>query len=683
MSADVSLDYLRGRLDLVVARIERAVGQRRKADPNSEDPLRGLYLSDEQVMWLADTRPEARLTSWTDEEVAWLEDIETEADKAEADGHVLRLRHVRDAFELQSFEIDLLLVCLSPDVDRRVEQLFGYLNDDVSRRRPSIGLALELSGTSALMAPARACLSPGSKLVDGGLLEIEGLEEPFLSRTLRVPDRVTAFLLGDLQPDATVVPVWRTIEAAPVDARDISRLLWSSGGRSRVYIEERAGSAAYALAASALSEVGLAVLTMDLDLVLDQLSPQRVIEAAGREARLQGAGLVAGPIDTLVERRPQLVRVLTGLACPLLMIGRGRWDPTWSMEVPAQRVAEPLGPTERSQVWRESSGGIQDDAVLNFSLSPEGVSRAVLAARLAAEMEGSILTTAHLVAGARTQNAAGLERQARRIEPSVGWDDLVVRPIVRAQLEELTARAAHRDTVLGQWGLRPGGGRGRGVTGLFAGEPGTGKTMAAEVVAGALGLDLYAVDLSTVVDKYIGETEKHLERIFTEAEGINGLILFDEADALFGKRSEVSDAHDRHANIEVAYLLQRMERFDGLAVLATNMRSNIDEAFARRIDAIIEFPMPDMAERRELWEACLGTRVPRGKDLDLDLCARAFEISGGNIRSIVISASYLAASKSVSLGMELMMRAIEREYRKLGRLVLEREFGVWWEVVHE
>ena len=191
--------------------------------------------------------------------------------------------------------------------------------------------------------------------------------------------------------------------------------------------------------------------------------------------------------------------------------------------------------------------------------------------------------------------------------------------------------------------MRPGGGRGRGVTALFAGDSGTGKTMSAEVIAAELGLDLYAVDLSTVVDKYVGETEKNLERIFTEAAGVNGVLLFDEADAIFGKRSEVSDAHDRYANVECAYLLQRMESFDGLAVLATNLRANLDEAFTRRLDVIVDFPMPDAEQRRALWDRCLGAALPRADDLDLDFCAERFELAGGNIRSCAVTAAYLAA----------------------------------------
>ena len=195
-------------------------------------------------------------------------------------------------------------------------------------------------------------------------------------------------------------------------------------------------------------------------------------------------------------------------------------------------------------------------------------------------------------------------------------------PQVLTALQEVALRARHREQVLGDWRMRPGGGRGDGVAALFAGDSGTGKTMSAEVIAHDLGLDLYVVDLATVVDKYVGETEKNLERIFAAAAGVNAVLLFDEADAVFGKRSEVRDAHDRYANVESAYLLQRMESFDGLAILATNLRANIDEAFTRRLDVMVDFPLPDAAHRRVLWDRCLGPTVRRDPDVDLSFARR-------------------------------------------------------------
>ena len=292
-------------------------------------------------------------------------------------------------------------------------------------------------------------------------------------------------------------------------------------------------------------------------------------------------------------------------------------------------------------------------------------------------MSGGPVSADDLRRGVRAQNAAGLERLARRIEPEVTWDDLVLAPTVLRGLKEVAARARHRDTVLTDWRMRRGGGRGHGVTALFAGDSGTGKTMSAEVIASDLGLDLYTVNLATVVDKYIGETEKNLERIFAEAGGVNAVLFFDEADAIFGKRSDVRDAHDRYANIESAYLLQRLETFDGLAVLATNLRANIDDAFTRRLDAIVDFPAPTPDLRAELWRQCLAPPLPVADDVDIPFCAESFELAGGNIRSASITAAYLAAASGQPVGMADVIAAVGQEYRKLGRLVLEREFGTY------
>jgi SpoVK/Ycf46/Vps4 family AAA+-type ATPase len=239
-------------------------------------------------------------------------------------------------------------------------------------------------------------------------------------------------------------------------------------------------------------------------------------------------------------------------------------------------------------------------------------------------------------------------------------------------------RARHRERVLGEWRMRPGGGRGMGVAALFAGDSGTGKTMSAEVVAGSLGLDLYVVDLATVVDKYVGETEKNLERIFAAAAGVNGVLLFDEADAVFGKRSEVRDAHDRYANVESAYLLQRMESFDGLVLLATNLRANIDDAFTRRLDVLVDFPVPDADHRLALWDRCLAPALRRADDVDLPFLATSFELAGGGIRSASVTAAYLAAEDGAEVTMGHLITAVQREYRKMGRLCLEHEFGRYY-----
>jgi hypothetical protein len=671
---DPGLGHLLARAQLVEDRIRQLVAHRRRADPAPDDPFRGLYLSDEAVdalLYPAGSPPLA--------EPPGRHDVEAAADRAEAGGEPLRLRRLARAADLTELDVELLVIALMPDLDVRFERLYGYLNDDVTRRRASTGLALELAGSAAAAASARRRLLPGCPLVDLGLIEIGDDDRPFLSRALRVPDRVVGHLLGDDTPEPELAPVLTTTSQYAVPAaRQVAGALL--GGVRLVYLRDTGSSSGRPVAAAALAAAGHSALVLDLARTAAQPSPSNLVGLAGREALLTGAGIVAGPVEALDQVPRSVLRRLTGLPVPVLLVGTQVWDPSWSDVVPLLLDAPVLSADDRVDVWRrelDGAGHEVDPAAVtaHFRLGPDQVRRAVGAARTTALLHGGPVTAGDLRKGARSQNAAGLDRLTRRVEPQVGWSDLVLPEPVLAQLQDLAGRAQHRDLVLTQWRMRRGGGRGHGITALFAGDSGTGKTMSAEVIAAALGLDLYTVDLASVVDKYVGETEKNLERIFREAGDVNGVLLFDEADAVFGKRSEVRDAHDRYANIESAYLLQRMESFDGLAILATNLRANIDEAFTRRLDAVIDFPTPDEDSRRALWHRCLAPPLPLGDDLDLDFCARSFELSGGNIRSVAVTAAYLAASSGEPVGMREVIAGVTQEYRKLGRLVLEREFG--------
>jgi SpoVK/Ycf46/Vps4 family AAA+-type ATPase len=232
--------------------------------------------------------------------------------------------------------------------------------------------------------------------------------------------------------------------------------------------------------------------------------------------------------------------------------------------------------------------------------------------------------------------------------------------------------------VLDDWGLGAKLSRGRGLSALFSGAPGTGKTMAAEVLAGSLGLDLYVVELATVVSKYIGETEKNLARIFDASEAGGAMLFFDEADALFGKRSEVKDAHDRYANIEVSYLLQRIENHTGLVVLATNLKRNLDDAFLRRLTFLVEFPFPGVEERARIWRSVMPPKAPLASDIKWVRLAETFPIAGGNIRSAAMHATYQAAASDRPIGMVDLLRGVRRELDKLGRAPRPEDFGAYW-----
>ncbi|MCX5422296.1 AAA family ATPase [Streptomyces sp. NBC_00078] len=686
-------EHLWLRLRAVEERVRLAVALRRAGDPDPDDPYRGQYLTPEAAARILDEPGGLGVP----EQQPWQPPA----------GSVLGALAAR--FALSSLDLDLLLVAMAPDVDARFERLYGYLNDDLTRRRPTVGLALELCGLAGA-ASGRFRLAPAAPLVAGGLVEVTEAERPPLSRVLTVPDRVTGHLLGSTQPDARLAGVLGEAREDPTaETAEVHRAAAAAGtGAGLVQLRSRGGDAG-GLAVAALRAAGLRPLVLDAAALARRSGDVPALaRVVALEARLTGAGVVLGPLEALPAEPAERARTLGALCTalrgiPLFAHGTLGWDPLWAADTPVVLTVPAPSPERQAARWRHAlaraAGAGADDGADDVrsadgtrglvSGDMEALARAVAAHRLdagqlhraadvavrTAALAGRPVLADDLRGAVRAQNGAGLDRLARRVEPGVAWDDLVLPPHTHRRLRELALRARHREQVLGQWGMRPGGGRGRGVIALFAGESGTGKTMSAEVVAADLGMDLYVVDLSTVVDKYVGETEKNLERIFTEASAVNAVLLFDEADAIFGKRSEVKDAHDRHANIESAYLLQRMESFDGIAVLTTNLRANLDDAFTRRLDVVADFPVPDAGQRLALWERCLGERLPRAADLDLTFCADRFELAGGSIRACAVTAAYLAAESGAPLAMRQLVTAIAQEYRKLGRLVLEGEFG--------
>ena len=290
-------------------------------------------------------------------------------------------------------------------------------------------------------------------------------------------------------------------------------------------------------------------------------------------------------------------------------------------------------------------------------------------------MPGTI-AEADLFAAARARTSDQMRDHAVKIDPRREWGDLVLPADQIAQLHEMCDQMKYRHVVLGEWGFDRKLSMGKGLNALFAGPSGTGKTMAAEVIARDLGLDLYKIDLSTVMSKYVGETEKNLERIFGAARNSNAILFFDEADALFGKRSEVRDAHDRYANVEISYLLQRMEAYDGLVILTSNLSKNMDEAFVRRMHFTVEFPYPDVEDRQRIWAIAFPVEAPLEADIDVGLLAERYRLTGGNIRNIALTAAFLAARDGGVIGMEHVLWATRREFQKMGRLANEREFAM-------
>ncbi|WP_411133214.1 ATP-binding protein [Streptomyces sp. C10] len=668
---------LRGRLAGLRERVAGLVERRSADDPTAADPLRGLYVTPETARRLAAQPPaEGTDTSYT------AGGAPTGEPADEAPGPSDRSDALAGRFGLSTLDLQILLAALAPDVDRGFEPLYGYLNDDVGRRRATVALALDLAGTGPYEAGARARFHPAAPLLSGGLLVIEDEDRPLPGRALRVPERVVAHLLGDdgLDPELCgggVELLSAEQRAAGVrgnaartdDASFAGRLAALASERPlAVHLRERRPGTAAEPVTDGLRRAGLPVLRYRPD--GHHGDGAGLAGALLREARLRGAAVVVGPLP---ERPGALVRALAGGDVPVVFFGSEPHDPGWAPDSGLFALDAPDDGAAADEVWSTALGSVDEGfdlaaAVAPYRLGAAQIRRAARAATALAAFDGTPVTAAHVQHSARQQSAPLLDRHARRVRPAVGFDGLVLPPEPLSLLHELVQRARHREKVLGTWRLRTGGGRGRGVVALFAGESGTGKTLSAEVVAGALGLDLYVVELSSVVDKYIGETEKNLERIFSEADRTDAVLLFDEADAVFGKRSEVKSSHDRYANLESAYLLQRLEAFDGIAVLTTNLRANIDEAFTRRLDLVVDFPFPDDGQRLALWRSCLAA-TPCAEDLGLDVCAKEFELSGGAIRSAAVTAGYLAAGRGGPVTAADVRAGARREYRKMGRLV--------------
>lgn len=664
-----SADALLLRVSRLREQVALLVEHRSATDPTAADPLRGLYLSEDAVRHLLEQAgQEPAPENWGSERGD-------------------RLDLLAGRLGLTELDVRILLIALAPDLDRTFEPLYGYLNDDVSRRRATTGLALDLCGLPAHRAEARARFHPSAPLAALGLIVVEEPERPFLSRSLRVPDRLIAHLLGDETLDAALTGHVHRLRA-PVRGEQYDEVFLRrladrlAAAPLTVYLREHRAGDGLACAAGALRD---ASGREALHFAPDRTAGQEPIADLLREARLRDCAIVVSPLP---EDPAPLMRALAVDDVSVLFTDPRPYDPHWcdhrdplvldaprlrSGAVDAWAVALGTGvdsetSTQVAPVPEPAPGFDLAPVVAPYRLGGDRILRAARAAQRLAVFEGTALTPAHLRLAARQQSASGLERHARRIRPDVGWEDLVLPDKPLVQLHELALRARHRDQVLGDWRLSAGGGRGRGVLGLFAGDSGTGKTLSAEVVAAELGLDLYVVQLSSIVDKYVGETEKNLERIFTEADRTDAVLLFDEADSVFGKRSEVKDSHDRYANMESSYLLQRLESFDGIALLTTNLRANIDEAFTRRLDLVIDFPFPDADQRLALWRHAL-THVPCAEDTDPGAVARDFELAGGSIRSAVVTAAYGAAGRGAPVDTADLLDGARREYRKAGRLV--------------
>jgi hypothetical protein len=709
--ADLHLQYLYAELAWLDILIRREVHRWQLAGQDPGDVFRGLYVSDEQAAALL-ARPVA--TNWwhsTTLEPAELEVFHNSQNQASlksrqaiedahAKGVTPRLEHLVKVFDLDRFELEILLVCLAPCLDLRYERLYGYLQDDVTRKHPSVNLILDLLCEPGYQRQMKlAYFSKEAALFLHHILRHTADPVanviPLLSQSLFVDEAIVNWLMGDYQPPAGLGSR-ATLHLPVIDPE--GRLL-AGDGLSHIKLDpahppvlafygpDLAGQEAAARCIA--SHGGCSLLTVDLFVAKEEeLALDATLDLALRDALLTGAIPCLIGWDTSLEDTGAFPTLL-GKCCAfpglIILAGRNPWQPGgMGRERPIQWVEFPIPPFgRRKELWSYylAQNGTSRPVDLSglagqFQLTSGQIRDAYAAARDMALQEARPMGNEDLFSAARHYSNPRLAGLAHKLNPRYCWSDIVLPEDQIAQLHEIVSTVRGRPVVLDEWGLGRKLSSSRGVTMLFSGPPGTGKTMAAEVIAGELGLDLFKIDLSTIVSKYIGETEKNLEHIFSEAETSNAILFFDEADALFGKRSEVRDSHDRYANIEISYLLQRMEAYDGVTILATNLRSNLDESFTRRLQFAVDFPFPEEEYRLRIWRTLFPAEIPRSSDLDLAWLARRFKLAGGNIRNVIVGSAYLAASDGGQMRMEHLLHSTRRELQKMGRLIGEEDLQI-------
>jgi hypothetical protein len=608
-------------------------------------------------------------------------------------------------FALTPREIDLLFVCVAVEVDRRYERIYGFLHDDMSRRLASPGVALSLYGGSiGDQLAMRALLNTEAPLRHFRLIELvdDTTSTPWLSRSMRADERTVSFIAGEHSIDPRVARhvTWLAPDRDPRDGgvagleRDealerVVHLAGSSHGQRKplIYLHGARHSDGDRLVRRAATRLNVPVIAIDTELLPDPPCEfEQALFRLFREALLSQTAIYLRNIDRALEHASGASRYRALVRCAAEMGGVvfASGDLAWRWPLPQEPVMLRIvelradGVVDQLDAWQAMSNNELGDAAVHRLVSLHPMPVAAIRdvwrmAQAATDDDQTGPTLEQIEHACRAFAGPPVSSLARRVEPKHRWSDLVLPGPQLEQLSSICSQAKHASIVYGEWRFEHKLSLGRGLNAMFTGQPGTGKTMAAEVIAADLGVDLLKIDLSQIVSKYIGETEKNLRELFDAAASANAILFFDEADALLGKRSDVRDAHDRYANTETAYLLQKMEEYPGITILATNLRQNMDAAFTRRMRFIVDFPFPEDDDRLRIWRSVWPPEVPLGADVDLPSLSRQFRLAGGSIRNVALAAAFLAAEQHQPVSMRHLMRATMRELQKMGRLVNEEE----------
>jgi len=703
-----------GKLDLILRR--NIIEFRARFEvANHNTANKHLFISHEEVDLLLQAGTSAELPQQQindlDMEISRRDHEISEAlSQGDAQGIIFPLLRLSRLFNLSQFEVQVLIIALAPELRHKYDRIYAYLQDDITRKRPSIDLVLQLlCPTETDRWHFQGMLTSNGVLLQAGLLQL--IEDPHspsgssgLAQFVKLDSGILNYILGDRSVDRRLNGIVRlassveTAEPLVVDP-DIECKLsdiidWrfkpasASPSNLVLHLHGPLGVGKKALALSQCRRLKCNLLCLDTDRLTgaeDEIA--NTLKLTFRESLLLQAPLYIHSIDGLTGNNshgPLILKVISELIQDYgwltFLAGESPWHPDELFDNCLFRSLSIPMPdfTLRKQAWMSnlaSWGAKMDDAIAvqlasQFQLTSSQISSAVETVSMDNSLKGvgRDISCIDLMRACRNQSNQRLHNLAVKVEALYGWDNLVLPDRASLLLRQICDQIRQQYKVFNLWGFDTKLSYGKGLSALFTGPPGTGKTMAAQVVANEMQLDLYKVDLSTVISKYIGETEKNLSQIFNEAETSNAILFFDEADALFGKRTEVNDAHDRYANIEVSYLLQKMEEYNGIVILASNFRGNMDDAFVRRIRFIIEFPFPGETSRERIWKIHFPDQAPVADDIDYELLARQFSIAGGNIKNIILNAAFHAAKQDEPIAMAHILEGARHEYEKIGKL---------------
>lgn len=595
-------------------------------------------------------------------------------------------------FGLTSFERKVLLLCAGMELDSGFKVLNPVSHEQNDFLNPNFATAL-----AAFKDAHWSSLSPERPLRYWQLIELADKSQ-LTKSPLFINERILHFLTGIDHTDESLAGLLEPVTVKNILVpshqkilEEIEKTISVSVSISEIPLIGVKGdevSDKVSLISQVCKQLNQRLFQLRAGLIPENPKElENLVRIWNRESALSSSALLidCNDVDKTNPNQVQSITIFCKKISGLAFISGRKWMPNPERQLLTYEVEKPLA-DEQFSLWKNllnSHANGQEKSLKNvvtqFSLSADAIEKASQEVKFMMDStsgKGERMDVSDSIKQVCCrQSRPELEDLAQRIVPLATWDDLILPEMQKNILREIAMHVRQRSKVYNDWGFASKVSRGLGISALFTGDSGTGKTMASEVLANELKLDLFRIDLSQVVNKYIGETEKNIKKIFDAADAGGAILLFDEADALFGKRSEVKDSHDRFANIEVSYLLQRMEAYRGLAVLTTNLKTSLDKAFLRRIRFVVQFPFPDLEQRKEIWKKVFPDKTPT-EQLDMNKLAK-LNITGGNIRNIAMNAAFIAADNNEPVQMEHIRRAAKTEYSKLEKPMSTSESGTW------